>query len=189
MTGQTRWMKWLLAVVPAALIALGCESDRNRRSDPPSSLPPRTAMDPKNSNGSSSSTTLTSSRSPNELDDMRNRAENPNGSSQQAGYNSNGEAKLQSPGSGNTNRIPAYTSSASGGPRIGKFEEGQQFLMARGVKWQRLETAGEGEWRFSCSLPTKPGSTSMRTYEATDRYGLIAMQKVIDQVVRDQNQR
>lgn len=186
MTTQKRWIKWLLAVVPAALLAAGCESDRNHRSDPPNSLPPRTAMDPKNSNGNSSNTTLTSSRSPNELDDMRSRAENPNGSSQQASYNSNGEAKLQPPGNGN--RIPAYSTSSSGGPRIQKFEDGQQFLMARGVKWQRLETAGEGEWRFSCSLPTKPGSTSMRTYEATDRYGLIAMQKVIDQVVRDQNQ-
>jgi hypothetical protein len=181
-------MKWLLAVVPAALIAMGCESDRNRRSDPPNSLPPRTAMDPNNSNGNSSNTTLTSSRSPSELDDMRNKAENPNGS-QQASYNNNGEAKLQPPGSNNGNRIPAYSTSSSGGSRIRTFEEGQQFLMARGVKWQRLETAGEGEWRFSCSLPSKPGSTSMRTYEATDRYGLIAMQKAIDQVVRDQNQK
>ena len=186
MTGQKRWMKWLLAAVPAALLAIGCESDRNRRSsDPPNSLPPRTAMDPNNSNGNSSSTTLTSSRSPSELDDMRNKAENPNGS-QQASYNS--DAKLQSPGSNSGNRIPAYSTSSSGSSRIKTFEEGQQFLMARGVKWQRLETAGEGEWRFSCSLPTKPGSTSMRTYEATDRYGLTAMQKVIDQVVRDQNQ-
>jgi hypothetical protein len=189
MTGQKRWMKWLLAVVPAALIATGCETSRNNRNDPPNSLPPRTAMDARNSNSNSSGSNsgLASSRSPSELDDMRNRAENPNSSSTQASYNTNGDAKLQSPGS-NNNRSPAYTTSSSGGPRVRTFEEGQQFLMARGVKWQRLETAGEGEWRFSCSLPTKSGSTSMRTYEATDRYGLIAMQKVIDQVVRDQNQ-
>ncbi|HLW64769.1 MAG TPA: hypothetical protein VKS79_05565 [Gemmataceae bacterium] len=177
MRGQIRWMNWLLAVVPAALLALGCESDRNRRSDPPNSLPPRTAMDPNNSNNNSSNTTLTSSRSPSELDDMRNRAENPSG-----------DAKLQPPSSANGTRPAAYTATSSGSARIRTFEEGQQFLMARGVKWQRLETAGEGEWRFTCSLPTKAGSTSMRTYEATDKYGLIAMQKVIDQVVRDQNQ-
>ena len=194
MTTEKRIRKWLMALVPAALLLGGCQQDRNTRNDPPNSLPPRTSMDPRNSNNNSTSTTgLTSSRSPSDMDDLRNRAENSNGSSTQASYNDQNssrrsdDAKLQSPGSNNTNRSPAYTTASSGGPRIRTFEEGQQFLMARGVKWQRLETAGEGEWRFSCSLATRQGSTSMRTYEATDRYGLTAMQKVIDQVVRDQS--
>src|SRR5262245_41900709 len=192
MTTEKRVRKWLMAVVPAALLLGGCQQDRNSRNDTPSSLPPRTSMDPRNSINTTT-TGLTSSRSPNDMDDLRNRAENSNGASTQASYNDQNssrrsdDARLQPPGSNNSNRSPAYTTASSGGPRIRTFEEGQQFLMARGVKWQRLETAGEGEWRFSCSLPNRAGSTSMRTYEATDRYGLIAMQKVIDQVVRDQS--
>lgn len=196
MATEKRIRKWLMAVVPAALLLGGCQQDRNTRNDTPNSLPPRTSMDPRNSNGNSTSTTgLTSSRSANELDDMRARAEDPsrpplqttNWNNDSNSSRRSDDARLQSPGSNNTNRSPAYTTASSGGPRIRTFEEGQQFLMGRGVKWQRLETAGEGEWRFSCSLPNRAGSTSMRTYEATDRYGLIAMQKVIDQVVRDQS--
>lgn len=120
---------------------------------------------------------------------------------QPAGWNGTGEAKpgpassaqLKPPVSGPSatesmaNRLDASRSLPPGpGPRIRSFEDGQQFLMSRGVKWQRLETTGEGIWKFSCSIPTRPGASSMKTYEARDKYGLIAMQNVIDQIVRDQ---
>ena len=58
--------------------------------------------------------------------------------------------------------------------------------MAHGVKWQRLQTTGEGEWTFGCTIPSKANAGSMKTYESKDRYGLLAMQKVIDEIIRDQ---
>jgi hypothetical protein len=89
------------------------------------------------------------------------------------------------PTSGGANRSPAI--------RVQSFEEAQQFLMAHGVKWQRLQMipteTGPGEWLFSCTIPTKTNSSSMKTYEAKDRYGRVAMQKVIDEIVRDQGTR
>lgn len=100
------------------------------------------------------------------------------------------------PGLGGKLGAPATTASASARPeptpgtggsvRVRTFEEAQQFLTAQGVKWQDLQTTGEGEWKYTCSVPNKGNSSSMRTYEARDRYGLTAMQKVIDQIVRDQ---
>ena len=73
--------------------------------------------------------------------------------------------------------------------RMRSFEDAQQFLMARGVKWQRLQTTGEGEWAFACTISNKIGAGSMKTYEAKDKYGLLAIQKVIDEIVRDQSTR
>lgn len=70
--------------------------------------------------------------------------------------------------------------------RVRSFEEAQQFLTAHGVKWQDLQTTGEGEWKYSCSIPNKANPSTMRTYEGRDRYGLTAIQQVIDQIVRDQ---
>lgn len=83
---------------------------------------------------------------------------------------------------------PAQPTSVSvgGGPRIRSFEEAQQYLVAHGVKWQDLQTTGEGEWKFSCTIPNKKQPNTFRTYEARDRYGLSAIQKVIDQISRDQ---
>jgi hypothetical protein len=57
--------------------------------------------------------------------------------------------------------------------------------MARGVRWQRLDQK-DGEWTFECTIPTGAGATSMRTYEARDKYGLVAIQKVIDNIAQDQ---
>jgi hypothetical protein len=83
----------------------------------------------------------------------------------------------------------ASADGAAGGPRVRTFEEAQQFLVARGVRWQDLQTTGEGEWKYSCSVPSKANANSVRTYEARDRYGLLAMQKVIDQILREQQGR
>jgi hypothetical protein len=72
-----------------------------------------------------------------------------------------------------------------GAVRLRSFEHAQELLTGRGVRWQRLETVDSGEWRFSCSIPVPSNPNKTRTYEATDRYGLLAMQKVLDQISRD----
>ena len=41
----------------------------------------------------------------------------------------------------------------------------------------------DGEWAFSCSVSLS--ANRMKTYEASDRYGLIAIQKVIDKMNQD----
>jgi hypothetical protein len=102
--------------------------------------------------------------------------------------------KLGSPRlTGPTDSYAQPASNRSPTIRMRTFEEAQQFLMAHGVKWQRLQMVpaanGPGEWNFSCTIPNKTNSTSMKTYEARDRYGLLAMQKVIDEIVRDQGAR
>jgi hypothetical protein len=96
----------------------------------------------------------------------------------------------------NNSRVAPASSAALGSAsdrspivRMRSFEEAQQFLMARGVKWQRLQTTGEGEWAFACTIPNRIGAGSMKTYEAKDKYGLVAIQKVIDEIVRDQSGR
>src|SRR5262249_42087224 len=40
------------------------------------------------------------------------------------------------------------TAPAGDGMRVRTFEEAQQFLGARGVKWQELKNTGENEWAF-----------------------------------------
>ena len=62
----------------------------------------------------------------------------------------------------------------------------QAILTARGCRWQRLEQR-EGEWFFTCSVPSRTSPNSVKTYEATDKFGLLAMQKVIDEINRDQS--
>jgi hypothetical protein len=108
------------------------------------------------------------------------------GSTQQTGAWSGKESRT-TPTSTDAGRPAAAPSGSdgNGGVRVRTFEEAQQFLAARGVKWQDLKNTGESEWVFACSIPTK-NSTSVRTYEARDRYGLLAMQKVIDQILREQ---
>ncbi len=107
-------------------------------------------------------------------------------STQPAGAWTGKESRTTS-ASGDAARVGGATSDGAG-VRVRTFEEAQQFLAARGVKWQELKNTGENEWVFACSISTK-NSTSVRTYEARDRYGLIAMQKVIDQILREQQAR
>jgi hypothetical protein len=94
-----------------------------------------------------------------------------------------GGARLGSANPGTADPAPG-----SSGLKVRTFEEAQQFLGARGVKWQELKNTGDNEWSFSCSIPNK-NATSVRTYQASDRYGLWAMQKVIDQILREQQGR
>jgi hypothetical protein len=200
-------------LLPLIFAAMGCQAfDRFR--DPPASrdydpltgLPPRNDPDKRAVNITSTFNNPSNRTTPAGLagsssrpgDDLRigdNRRDDRDRNLQPTGWagtgdgkpGPNGSAELRSPVVGTSTNTPRTANPSTGpGPRIRSFEEGQQFLTARGVRWQRLETTAEGEWKFSCSIPSRPGATSMKTYEARDRFGLLAIQTVIDQIVREQ---
>ena len=95
-----------------------------------------------------------------------------------------GTAKLGSPTTGGPTGSRSSPPAATATGRIRTFEDAQQFLIARGVKAQELRQR-DGEWSFSCSVPIRNKENSMKTYEASDRYGLLAIQKVIDKMKSD----
>jgi hypothetical protein len=90
--------------------------------------------------------------------------------------------KLGTPTAGGPTGARSSPTAAGGTGRIRTFEEAQQILIARGVKAQELRQT-DGEWNFSCSVTL--GANRMKTYEASDRYGLLAIQKVIDKMNQD----
>ncbi len=61
-----------------------------------------------------------------------------------------------------------------------------QILFAHGMNWNDLQMVDGKQWHFACTIPNKSNPSLNRNYEATDKYGLLAMQNVIDQVVKDQ---
>jgi hypothetical protein len=70
--------------------------------------------------------------------------------------------------------------------RLSTYEQAQMLLQARQIKWQRLEMIGTaGEWKFSCSAPSRQNPASSRTYEARAVSYLAAMQAVLDQMDRE----
>jgi hypothetical protein len=72
------------------------------------------------------------------------------------------------------------------GIRLATFEQGQSALAARGVQWQKLETAGDGgDWKFSCALPNPRNTNLSRSFEAHGRTPLAAIQLVLDQVEKE----
>jgi hypothetical protein len=74
-------------------------------------------------------------------------------------------------------------------PRVATFEQAEEALSARGVTWQRLETAADtGEWKFSCFIPNRANPNVHRTYEARARDQVAALQAVLDQIDREQRQ-
>lgn len=200
-------------LIAACLAATGCVSDRpaKRDPDPFTSLPSRVPPDQRTVSTNPPSTSApfdrvtpatlagSSSRPADGVSGLGirdgDKAGSPAGAwtgvENKSATPGNG-AKLGSPGQrGPTDsftRPVSATGTGGNGPivRARSFEEAQQFLMAHGVKWQRLQTTGEGEWTFGCTIPSKANPGSMKTYEAKDRYGLLAMQKVIDEIVRDQ---
>ncbi len=79
--------------------------------------------------------------------------------------------------------LPAAT------PRVATFEQAEDALRARGVTWQRLETAPDtGEWKFSCFIPSRDNPSVHRTYEARARDQVAALQAVLEQIDREQRQ-
>jgi hypothetical protein len=70
------------------------------------------------------------------------------------------------------------------GQRIATYEQAQALLAQYGVQWQRLE-AGNGEWRFSCSIPHRDQPAISRTFEGRALTHLAAIQAVLDQVAQE----
>jgi len=71
-------------------------------------------------------------------------------------------------------------------PRVASYEQAQAVLLGRGVKWQRLEMAGDaGDWKFSCALPDKRNANISRTYEGKGPNYFAAMQVVLEQMDRE----
>jgi hypothetical protein len=82
---------------------------------------------------------------------------------------------------------PAASPPARASSPATTFEQVKAQLTARGVVWQRLEMTGEnGEWRFTCSVPNHQNAKLRRTYIATARDELSAMQAALDQIDRGQ---
>jgi hypothetical protein len=101
-----------------------------------------------------------------------------------------GTARLGTPTTGapvdtRSSPVASTVSTVNTTGRVRTFEEAQQLLMARGVKSQELHQRDTGEWSFSCSMPIANQAGRMKTYEATDKYGLLAIQKVIDKMNQD----
>jgi hypothetical protein len=108
------------------------------------------------------------------------------------GNNSNdtsGTARLGTPTTGTPvdTRSSPVASTVNTTGRVRTFEEAQLFLTKCGVKSQELHQRDTGEWSFSCSMPIANQAGRMKTYEATDKYGLLAIQKVIDKMNQDGN--
>jgi hypothetical protein len=73
------------------------------------------------------------------------------------------------------------------GARQESFEQLQAELVARGITWQRFECV-DGEWHFSCSVPSRQNPNLSHTYEARSRdpQGLAAIRAALDQIEKDQ---
>jgi hypothetical protein len=79
--------------------------------------------------------------------------------------------------------VAATTPNSSAANRFLDFDQAQAQLRARGVLWQRLETVNEsGNWRFVCSVPNRQNPNKHRTYEATGRDYLSAVQAVLEEI-------
>jgi hypothetical protein len=80
----------------------------------------------------------------------------------------------------------APTVMPAGGVRAVSYEQLQAQLASRGVAFQRLETGNDpGEWRFTCSIPSRQNPSSLRTYKGTGRTDLAAIQAVLEQIERE----
>ncbi|MCX7699475.1 MAG: hypothetical protein N2039_01225 [Gemmataceae bacterium] len=202
---RIEWTAWALTTLA---LAAGCVTDRPdpRRPDPltglPKQIPPAdraisSTFDPKRNEAAA--VTASANTNPGSMNGGVSNLSiggtspsSPSSTSSTAASAWSGTESKTVPPTSTIGTRPGLTPAepvsvmVGGGPRIRTFEEAQQFLAARGVKWQDLQTTGEGEWKFSCSIPNKNNPNSVRTYEARDRYGLHAIQKVIDQISRDQ---
>jgi hypothetical protein len=67
------------------------------------------------------------------------------------------------------------------------FEEVQAQIKARGVLWQQSVWVAEtGEWKFSCSIPTRQNPRIRRTYEAKAGDAVAAIRAVLEQLDKEQ---
>jgi len=66
--------------------------------------------------------------------------------------------------------------------RLATYEQAQAVLASRGVRGQHLDTLGDGQWTFSCSVPSSKNQYISRTYEARAATNLAAIQAVLDKM-------
>lgn len=71
------------------------------------------------------------------------------------------------------------------GSAVGGLESALQSVAAMNPKWHKLENAGSGVWRFTCSIPDRQEPSKSRNYEAEGATALAAVQNVLDRANRD----
>ena len=191
-------------IVPLALTLLamalgGCLRDRDNREDPLTGSPARipasrsSVSTREQDNPNAPSLSIRDSNPPPDRNNVQTTGwtgSNNNNSSTDSG------PRLQAPVVGYDQRnsgTPAALSGTRTATRFRTFEEGEAFLMRlteNRCKSQRLlqheDEQNQGVWTFECSVQSKTNPSNVKTYTATDKFGLYAMQKVIDDIVRDQ---
>jgi hypothetical protein len=153
----------------------------------PAPAPARSSLPPLAAPTSASSTAaLASGGNLNPLDPRPDlRAAPPPGSVPRAGA---AGATLRAPEFTPASQPPQVTAvggfrPVGAGSQATTFEQLQQALRARSA-WQRLETLGEGQWRFTCSVANPQNPNVRRTYEATAADPVTAMRATLEQIDR-----
>jgi hypothetical protein len=101
------------------------------------------------------------------------------------GWSPNAGVRLNQPMPAPAPVTPVARTNALPGLRLASFEQAQSLLDAHSVKWQRLESSGDSEWKFSCSVANAKNPNLSQTYEAQARSALAAVQAVLDQIEKD----
>jgi hypothetical protein len=191
-----------ILVIPFAFcLSLGCadthffDRDKNPGPDPLTGLSPRTG--PVASTGSDGRTPAALASSRDSVSGLGIRDADPSQprdrTVQTTGWtgtrpaDNSGTPALGTPTTGAAVGTNSSPMASNGSGRIRTFEDAQKVLMARGVRAQELRQRENGEWQFTCSIPIAGAANRMKTYDETDRYGLIAIQKVIDKMNQDGN--
>jgi hypothetical protein len=196
-------LRSLAAILPFALAGCLTDNTAHTRPDPLTGLPKTTPTVSSTYNSVSPSTSASLAASSTSASGLGiPNAQPTSNSSPPSSNNWTGAAPSAAPAAGMpaqlgsplgpTNATASSSPLTSTGPapalKIKKFEDAEQVLLNHGVNWQKLQMIDGKHWEFACTIPNKANPNVMRNYEATDLYGLTAMQKVIDQIVRDQGQ-
>lgn len=189
------------ALVFAPLILAGCLSDRPdpKRSDPLTGLPKRVppgdrAVSTTFNPGDNTKAATIATSGPRPADgtsglSIRDKTADVDRSTPTAGAWTGNESRTGAPNGAKLASATSGGTPGAVGTRVRNFEEAQQVLRTYGVKWQDLQNVGDTGWKFTCSIPSKTNPNAVRNYEAQDYFGLTAMQKVIDQIQREQQGR
>jgi hypothetical protein len=78
-----------------------------------------------------------------------------------------------------------HAGSASPTGHLGGLEQTLNAIAAYNPKWHKLENAGSGTWRFSCSIPDRNEPNKSRTYENEGVTAMAAVQGVLDRIGQD----
>ncbi len=78
-----------------------------------------------------------------------------------------------------------HAGSAAPTGHLGGLEQSLNAIGSLNPKWHKLENAGAGTWRFSCSIPDRTEPNKSRTYEGEGVTAMAAVQGVLDRIGRD----